>query len=136
MSDREGAGDDEAERLRRLLLAAARELNAGRYFEAHEELEERLDDVPDAWWPLFLGLIHVAVGYHKLASSNDGAARMLGLGLEKLAPVADDALGIDVGALRRRASLDRERLERRDADGARAGLASDPPRLLPVAATR
>ena len=136
MSDREGAGDDEAERLRRLLLAAARELNAGRYFEAHEELEERLDDVPDAWWPLFLGLIQVAVGYHKLASSNDGAARMLGLGLEKLAPVADDALGIDVGALRRRASLDRERLERRDADGARAGLASDPPRLLPVAATR
>lgn len=126
-----GAGDD---RLRRMVLAAARELNAGRYFEAHEELEEQLDDVPDAWWPLFLGLIQVAVGYHKLASGNDGAARMLGLGLEKLAVVADDALGIDVGALKRRAADDLERLERRDVAGARAGIASDPPRLLPVAA--
>ena len=136
MSDSGGASGDEAERLRRLVLAAARELNAGRYFEAHEELEERLDDVPDAWWPLFLGLIQVAVGYHKLASGNDGAARMLGLGLEKLASVADDALGIDVGALRRRATLDRERLEGRDVDEALAALASDPPRLLPVATAR
>lgn len=135
MSDPGDASDD-TERLRRLVLAAARELNAGRYFEAHEELEERLDDVPDAWWPLFLGLIQVAVGYHKLASGNDGAARMLGLGLEKLASVADDALGIDVGALRRRATLDRERLEGRDVDEALAALASDPPRLLPVATAR
>ncbi len=133
MSDSGGARGDEAERLRRLVLAAARELNAGRYFEAHEELEERLDDVPDAWWPLFLGLIQVAVGYHKLASGNDGAARMLGLGLEKLAAVADDALGIDVGALKLRAADDLERLERRDVAGARTAIASDPPRLLPVA---
>lgn len=123
---------DEAE-LRRLLLGAARELNAGRYFEAHEALEEHLDDVPDAWWPLFLGLIQVAVGYHKLSSGNDGAARMLGIGLEKLAPLADDVLGIDLGALRRRATLDRERLERHDVAAALAALASDPPRLLPVA---
>jgi hypothetical protein len=129
------AGADD-ERLRRHVLAAARELNAGRFFEAHEELEERLDEVPDAWWPLFLGLIQVAVGYHKLASGNEGAARMLGLGLDKLAAVADDALGIDVGALKRRAAQDRERLERRDVEGARAGVASDPPRLLPVAIPR
>lgn len=126
------SGADDA-RLRRLVLAAARELNAGRYFEAHEALEEQLDDVPDAWWPLFLGLIQVAVGYHKLASGNDGAARMLGLGLEKLAAVADDALGIDVGALKWRAEHDRARLACRDLVGVRADLAEDPPRLLPLA---
>ena len=136
MSDPGDASGDDTERLRRLVLAAARELNAGRYFEAHEELEERLDDVPDAWWPLFLGLTQVAVGYHKLASGNDGAARMLGLGLEKLAAVDDDALGIDVGALKRRAAQDRERLERRDVEAARADVARDPPRLLPVATPR
>lgn len=123
------AGEGE---LRRLLLGAARELNAGRYFEAHEALEEHLDDVPDAWWPLFLGLIQVAVGYHKLASGNDGAARMLDIGLEKLAPLADDLLGIDLGTLRRRAALDRERLARHDVAAARAALTNDPPRLLPV----
>ena len=120
--------------LRRIVLAAARELNAGRFFEAHEELEEHLDDVPDAWWPLFLGLIQVVVGYHKLSSGNDGALRMLGIGLDKLAPFADDALGIDLGALRRRATLDRDRLEQHDVAGALAGLATDPPRLLPVVA--
>ena len=125
------ADADEAQ-LRRLVLAAARELNAGRYFEAHEALEEHLDEVPDAWWPLFLGLIQVAVGYHKLASGNDGAARMLAIGLEKLVPFADDALGIDLGALRRRAALDRERLDGRDAAAAEAELAIEPPRLLPV----
>lgn len=124
--------DDPA--LARLLLDAARELNAGRYFEAHEVLEEHLDDVPDAYWPLFLGVIQLAVGYHKLASGNDGAARMLGIGLEKLASFGDEVLGIDLGALRRRATLDRARLERRDVAGACATLEGDPPRLLPSAA--
>ena len=126
MADADEAG------LRRIVLAAARELNAGRYFEAHEQIEEHLDDVPDAWWPLFLGLIQVAVGYHKLASGNEGAARMLGIGLEKLAGFPDDALAIDVGALRRRATLDRERLDGGDLAEAEASLAIDPPRLLPV----
>lgn len=119
--------------LTRFLLAAARELNAGRYFEAHEALEEHLDDVPDAYWPLFLGLIQVAVGYHKLASGNDGAARMLGIGLEKLASFDDVVLGIDLGSLRVRAALDRARLEQRDVAGATDGLHCDPPRLLPAA---
>lgn len=116
--------------LRRWVLDAARELNAGRYFEAHEALEERLDDVPDPLWPLFLGLIQVAVGYHKLASGNDGAARMLGIGLEKLAALDGAVLGVDLDALRGRAALDLERL-RTGEDAARL-LATDPPRLLPA----
>jgi hypothetical protein len=119
--------DDE---LMGLILGAARELNAGRYFEAHEVLEEALDDVPDAYWALFLGLIQVAVGYHKLASGHDGAARMLEIGLEKLAPLKGDVLAVDLGALRARAQRDLEQL-RAGAD-ALAELRRDPPRLLPA----
>ena len=116
--------------LQRLILAAAREFNAGRYFEAHEVLEESLDDVPDTSWPLFLGLIQIAVGYHKLASGFDGAARMLEIGLEKVAPFADDALGIGLGSLRERARHDLGLL--RTGGDAVGGLRSDPPRLLPA----
>jgi hypothetical protein len=119
------------EELRRLVLAAAREFNAGRYFEAHEVLEEALDDVPDALWPLFLGLIQVAVGYHKLAQGNPGAPRMLEIGLNKLAPLADDALGVALGALRERASADLAKLRAGD-DAPLAELGRTPPRLLPA----
>jgi hypothetical protein len=118
--------------LRGALHAAARELNAGRYFEAHEALEEALDDAPDELWPLLLGLIQVAVGYHKLASGFAGAERMLTLGLEKLAPLPGDALGYDVAALRVRAAEDAARLRAGGGDAA-AELAVRPPRLLPVA---
>jgi len=119
------------EALREALRAAARELNAGRYFEAHEAVEEALDDAPDEHWPLLLGLIQVAVGYHKLASGFPGAERMLALGLEKLGPVPADALGYDVGAFRDRAAEELARL--RGGEGGPESLATRPPRLLPVA---
>ncbi|HEY8516270.1 MAG TPA: DUF309 domain-containing protein [Candidatus Binatia bacterium] len=113
-----------------MVLDAAREFNAGRFFEAHEVLEEALDDVPDALWPLFLGLIQVAVGYHKLAHGYDGAARMLELGLVKLADLPDDALGIALGALRARAASDLARLQAGQGDA--IDLRATPPRLLPA----
>lgn len=111
------------------LTAAAREFNAGRFFEAHEELEEALDEIPDDVWDLFLGLIQIAVGYHKLTHGYVGAARMLGLGLEKIEAFPDDAAGIDLGALRERARSDRQRIldGTLDLDTFR----DDPPRLLP-----
>jgi len=123
------AGDDA---LRRPILDAARELNAGRFFEAHEALEDALDDVPDAYWELYLGLIQVAVGYHKLASGNDGAAHMLAIGLEKLAPFAGDVLAVDLGRLRVRAARDLELLRAGRRSEALHGLEQDPPRLLPA----
>ncbi len=121
----------EQERLQRVILDAAREFNAGRYFEAHEALEESLDDVPDDWWPLFLGLIQIAVGYHKLASGFDGAPRMLEIGLAKVAPFAGDALGVGLDALRVRAQRDLESLRAGAADPA-LDVHRDPPRLLPA----
>lgn len=72
----------------RAIVAAAREFNSGRFFEAHEVLEEALDELDDRYWDCFLGLIQIAVGYHKRSQGLlSGARKMLGLGLEK---VSDD----------------------------------------------
>jgi predicted metal-dependent hydrolase len=121
--------------LREAVLAAAREFNAGRYFEAHEALEDALDDVPEESWTLFLGLIQVAVGYHKVTQDLlPGARRMLEIGLEKLAPHADDAGGIELGALRDRAHEDLAALRAGSLDAAR--LAERPPRLVPRPTSR
>jgi uncharacterized protein len=122
------------EPVREALLAAAREFNAGRFFEAHEALEESLDDVPDALWNLFLGLIQVAVGYHKITQGlRSGAQRMLGIGLEKLAPFGDAEAGVRLDALRRRAQGDLDALANGTFDEDR--FRSDPPRLQPLPRT-
>jgi hypothetical protein len=114
-----------------LVVAAAREFNAGRYFEAHEALEEALDELPDEHWPLFLGLIQVAVGYHKITQGlRSGAKRMLGLGTEKLAPLPGDAGGLlDLDDLRRRAGADLRALA--DASFDEAAFVRSPPRMKP-----
>jgi hypothetical protein len=130
-TDSSDGGPDAAVRL--ALVAAAREFNAGRYFEAHEVLEEALDEVPEAYWDLVLGLIQVAVGYHKASQGlRPGAARMLALGLEKLEPFAADAAGLRLDGLRRRARADREALARGCFD--EADFRRRPPRLQPLPA--
>jgi len=113
---------------RRLLIEAAREFNAGRYFEAHEVIEDGLEDVPDELWDLFVGLIQVAVGYHKVTQQLwPGAARMLGLGLAKIDRFAPSAAGLRLDALRSRARSDLEalRAQRFDSDA----FAASPPRI-------
>jgi predicted metal-dependent hydrolase len=108
--------------------AGVRHFNAGEYFEAHEAFEECLDAVEeDERWDLLVALIQVAVGYHKLASGNAGAARMLSLGAEKLAAFPGVAWGVQVAALRERALADAAALE---AGGASApSFRDDPPRV-------
>src|SRR5437879_3831200 len=89
--------------LHSLLIAAAREFNAGRYFEAHEVLEDGLENVPDHMWNLFLGLIQIAVGYHKVTQKLwRGAAQMLGRALDKVEPFPPEAAGLNLEALRQR----------------------------------
>lgn len=117
---------------RSAIIDAAREFNAGRYFEAHEVLEAGLDDVPDDLWELFTGLIQIAVGYHKTTQQLwSGALRMLDSGLQKTAPFAGDAGGINLAALRDRV--------RADIDTIRSGtfdaetFVRQPPRLQPLA---
>ncbi len=115
---------------RAALIAAAREFNRGRYFEAHEVLEAALDDLPDEQWALFIGLIQVAVGYHKVTQQLwDGAARMLGLGLEKLDELGPDSGGVDLVNLRERARRDRDALAARSF--APEVFVRHPPRLRP-----
>jgi predicted metal-dependent hydrolase len=110
-------------------LDGVRLFNAGQFFEAHEAFEELLDDVEaDGRWDLLVALIQVAVGYHKLASGYDGAARMLGLGLEKLAALPNVAWGVDVGALRTRVAEDVATFEG-TTGSVDARLTTDPPRL-------
>ena len=102
--------------------------NAGRFFEAHEAFEALLDTVEDDdRWPLVLGLVQVAVGYHKWSSGHPGAATMLARGLEKLAPFPPLAWGVAVERLRRRIRADLARLAR---DPAREWRPHASPRLL------
>jgi uncharacterized protein len=110
------------------LRAAMREFNAGRFFEAHECLEELLDDASDADFELLLGLIQVAVGYHKLTSGHDGGARLLAMGRAKLDTAGGTQAGLDIAGLRSGVDADLARLE----SGHPAELA--PPRLTPARA--
>jgi Domain of unknown function (DUF309) len=41
---------------RPLLVEAARAFNAGRYFEAHEVLEDALDTIPGELWDLYISV--------------------------------------------------------------------------------
>jgi hypothetical protein len=116
------------------LRAAVREYNAGRFFECHEALEELLDETADADWEFVLGLIQVAVGYHKLTSGHAGGEKLLAMGLAKLAAYAPDHGGLDVAALRAGVAADLARLDEARRRGRAA--APEPPRLLPVAAAR
>jgi uncharacterized protein len=116
------------------LRAALREYNAGRFFECHEALEELLDDTADADWAFVLGLIQIAVGYHKLTQRYAGGEKLLAMGLEKLASYADDHSGLDLTTLRAGVAADLARA----ADARRCGVDAtpQPPRLLPLAAKR
>ena len=116
-----------------MIIDAAREFNAGHYFEAHEVLEEGLDDVPDEWWELFIGLIQIAVGYHKVSQRRwDGARHMLEIGLQKVDPFPGDAAGVNLDALRERAHADLASLR---AGGVEPdAFIRQPPRLQPLPA--
>ena len=86
------------------LLRSIKDFNSSRYFEAHEHLEEALDEVEEEenTWQLFVGLIRVAVGYHKYASGFPGGEGMLKIGLQTLAALPDVCAGVLLEALRQR----------------------------------
>ena len=95
------------------LLRSIKDFNSGRYFEAHEALEDALDAVEDddTTWQLFLGLIRIAVGYHKWTAGYPGARTMLAMGLETLAPLPDGCGRVRLEALRQRVRQDLARLD-------------------------
>jgi predicted metal-dependent hydrolase len=113
------------------LVEAARAFNAGRYFEAHEILEDGLDGVPNELWELHIGLIQIAVGYHKVTQQLwSGAARMLQIGLEKISVYPPAAGGVNLEALRVRVRADIEQLRGNRLDV--EAFTRCPPRLQPL----
>jgi predicted metal-dependent hydrolase len=116
---------------RSLLVEAARAFNAGHYFEAHEILEDGLDGVPTELWELYIGLIQIAVGYHKVSQQLwSGAARMLQIGLEKINLYPPAAGAVNLEALRARVRADIDRLRGKCLD--LEAFTRRPPRLQPL----
>ncbi len=109
------------------LLRSVKDFNSGLYFEAHEHLEEALDGVEGNAdvWELYVGLIQIAVGYHKYASGYPGGEKMLGLGLEKVSPLSDVCAGVRLEELRKRV---REDLA--NDDNIQKRLTKEPPRIM------
>lgn len=115
-------------RLFTTLVLAARAFNAAQYFEAHEILEDALDEVPDELWELYIGLIQIAVGYHKITQElSVGAAGMLERGLDKVAPFPNEAGGVNLEPLRARARADHDALRAGTFDA--VAFVRRPPRL-------
>ena len=77
-------------------------IRAGRYFEAHEELELAWRAAVPEERDFFQGLVHVAVAWYQAGRGNPvGAARQLDKGLRRLEPYEPAHLGLDVTDIRR-----------------------------------
>ena len=76
-------------------------IRAGRWFEAHEELEIAWRAAPAEERDFYQGLVHVAVAWYQYSRGNRvGTERQLEKALRRLAPYEPSHLGVDVGALR------------------------------------
>jgi uncharacterized protein len=98
-------------------------IRAGRYFEAHEELEEAWKAAPADERDFFQGLVHVAVAWYQAGRGRPVAtARQLEKAGRRLAPFAPEHRGVDVDAVL-------EQVRAAEARVAAGSLALDPPRL-------
>ena len=73
------------------------EIQAGRYFEAHEELEEAWRAAPADERDFFQGLVHVAVAWYQAGRGRPVATgRQLEKAARRLAAFAPTHRGVDV----------------------------------------
>src|SRR5437660_8062268 len=76
------------------------EIRAGRYFEAHEELEEAWRAAPAEERDFFQGLVHVAVAWYQAGRGRPIAtARQLEKAARRLGPFAPAHRGVDIGSV-------------------------------------
>jgi predicted metal-dependent hydrolase len=76
-------------------------IRAGRYFEAHEELELVWRVAPPEERDFYQGLVHVAVAWYQSGRGRPVATRsQLEKALRRLAPYEPTHRGVDVAALR------------------------------------
>ena len=75
-------------------------IDAGAYFEAHEELEEPWRAAPAEERDFYQGLVHVAVAWHQAGRGNrPGFERQLAKAARRLRPVCAAHRGVDVAGL-------------------------------------
>ena len=87
-------------------------IRAGRYFEAHEELEIVWRAAPAEERDFYQGLVHVAVAWYQAGRGNRvGTERQLEKALRRLEPFEPAHLGVDVAALRGQLAGLRETLD-------------------------
>ena len=99
------------------------EIRAGRYFEAHEELEETWRAAPPEERDFFQGLVHVAVAWYQAGRGRPVATRsQLEKAARRLAPFAPAHRGVDVAAVLAQVQAARARV-------AAGSLDLEPPRV-------
>ena len=77
-------------------------IRAGRFFEAHEELELAWRAAAAEERDFYQGLVHVAVAWYQAGRGNEvGARRQLEKGLRRLEGYEPEHRGVDVAAVRR-----------------------------------
>jgi uncharacterized protein len=98
-------------------------IRAGRFFEAHEELELAWRAAPAEERDFCQGLVHVAVAWYQAARANQvGTARQLDKAIRRLGPFAPAHLGVDVAGIL-------EQLQAAQRAVARGSLELEPPRV-------
>ena len=98
-------------------------IRAGRFFEAHEELELAWRAAGAGERDFYQGLVHVAVAWYQAGRGRPvGTARQLTKAVRRLGPFAPEHLGVDVACLL-------EQLQRAEQAVARGSLELEPPRL-------
>ena len=99
------------------------EIRAGRYFEAHEELETAWRAAAPEERDFFQGLVHVAVAWYQAGRERPVATeRQLEKAARRLAPYAPEHRGVDVTAVLAQVAAAREQV-------AAGSLNLDPPNL-------
>src|SRR5579884_1873422 len=75
-------------------------IRAGRYFDAHEELELAWRAAPQEERDFYQGLVHVAVAWYQAGRGRRiGYERQLAKAARRLAPFAPAHRGVDVAAV-------------------------------------
>jgi predicted metal-dependent hydrolase len=99
------------------------EIRAGRYFEAHEELEEAWRAAPPEERDFLQGLVHVAVAWYQARRGKPIAtASQLEKAARRLGPYAPEHRGVEVDDVLAQVEAARARV-------AEGSLELDPPRV-------
>ena len=99
------------------------EIHAGRYFEAHEELEDAWRAAPANERDFFQGLVHVAVAWYQAGRGRPVATgRQLEKAARRLASFTPAHRGVDVADVLRQVTAAQHQV-------AEGSLDLDPPRL-------